>query len=98
MGTDTASDTSFHATQEFTRKASELRSLVEELAHSAPDAAKEQLAGLKDGIASLCAQGGDCTKNVANRVVATVKAHPVHVAAAAVGIGLVAWFLISRRG
>jgi hypothetical protein len=98
MVTETAPDASYHATQEFTRKASELRTLVEELASSAPDAAKEQILGLKNGISSLCDQGKDCTADLANRVVSTVRAHPIQVAAAAVGAGLITWWLLSRRG
>jgi hypothetical protein len=99
MDTESAPDTSHHASQEFTRKAIELRILVEELANSAPDAAKELLLGLKKGIALLCDQGKECTiSSVANRVVATVRAHPVQVAAATVGAGLITWSLLSRRG
>ena len=97
MVTDTAADTSYQASQEFTRKATELRTLVEDLANSAPDAAKEQILGLKNGIASLLDQGRDGMGDVANRVVATVRAHPVQVAAAAVGAGLITWWLLSRR-
>jgi ElaB/YqjD/DUF883 family membrane-anchored ribosome-binding protein len=101
MVTDSISGTSFHATQEFTRKVSELRMLVEDLAKSAPEAAREQLSGLKDGIASLLDQGRESTTSMANRVVATVKTHPGQVAAAAaaaaVGVGLITWWLISRR-
>jgi hypothetical protein len=97
MVTDTAADTSYQASQEFTRKASELRTLVEDLANTAPDAAKEQILGLKNGIASLLDQGREGTQGVANRVVDTVRTYPLQVAAAAVGAGLITWWLLSRR-
>jgi hypothetical protein len=99
MVTDTAPVTSSSTTasQEFTRKAGELRHLVEELANSAPEAAKEQILGLKNGIAELCDQSASCTRDVANRVVDTVRAYPLQVAAAAVGAGLITWWLLSRR-
>jgi hypothetical protein len=97
MVTASAIDTSSPATEEFTRKAGELRTLVEELADSAPDAAKEQITNLKNGIATLCDQSKNVTAGVANRVVDTVKAYPLQVAAAAVGAGLITWWLLSRR-
>jgi hypothetical protein len=97
MVTATATESPNHASQEFSRKAAELRTLVEELANSAPEAAKEQILGLKDGIASLCEQGTECTIGVTNRVVATVRAHPYQVAVAAIGAGLITWWLLSRR-
>jgi hypothetical protein len=96
MVTDTSPDTSYHATQEFTRKASELRTLVEELVNTAPDAAKEQLLGLKNGLSSLCDQSKECTRSVTNQVAAAVRAHPIEVAAAAVGAGLITWWLLRR--
>jgi len=99
MVTETDPNAAYRASQEFTRKAAVLRNLFEELVISAPDAAKEQLLGLKNGIASLCEQGTDCTlSSVTNRVVATVRAHPVQTAAAAIGAGLITWWLLSRRG
>jgi hypothetical protein len=97
MITESAAHASLEATQEFTRKASALRAQVDELAASAPDAVKEQLAGLKDEIASLCDQGMECTESITKRVMSTVTSHPIHVAAAAVGVGLLTWWLISRR-
>ncbi len=98
MVTETAPDAAYRSSREFTRKATELRNLVQELANSAPDAAKEQLLGLRNGIASLCDQDAECSfTSVTNRVVATVRAHPVQAAAAAVGAGVITWWLLSRR-
>ncbi len=94
----TASDTAREASQEFIKKAGELRQLVEDLASSAPDAAKEQIVGLKHHITALCDEGKDCTVGIANRVVDTVRAYPLQVAAAAVGAGLITWWLLSRKG
>ncbi len=94
MTTRSAPPTSAPASREFARTAGALRQLVAELADTAPEAVREQIIGLRTGIAALCAQGNPDT---AKRVLATMRAHPGQLAAAAVGARLLGWLLLSRR-
>lgn len=85
------------ASREFVEKAAQLRSLVEDLARGAPEAAKEQIAGMRRNLAALCEEGTECAAGAAHRVADTVRSHPIQVTVAAVGAGLLTWWLLSRR-
>lgn len=87
---------------EFSEKLVELRALIADIAKSAPAAASETFDDLKGKAADLCDRACDSAesglKNATSTVVKTVKEHPAQVALAAVGAGLLAWYLLSRRG
>ena len=85
------------ASEHFSQQAGKLRALIEDIAKTAPDAAKEKLESLKHGVASLCDRGKDKTGNLVCKVTDTIKAHPLETAAAAVGAGLLTWWLLNRR-
>lgn len=81
---------------EFSEKLVELRALIADIAKSAPSAASETFDELKAKAAGLCDGAEDGIKNATSTVVKTVKEHPAQVAIAAVGAGLIAWWLLSR--
>ena len=83
---------------EFSEKIVELRALLADIAKSAPAAASDTFEELKAKATALCdsAEGG--VNRVTHTVVKTVKEHPAQVAIAAVGAGLLAWWLLSRKG
>jgi|GEM_PF-3028008 len=83
---------------EFSEKLCELRALLSDLAKSAPAAASETIEDLKCKASDL---GERCENGIASAtktVVKTVKEHPTQVAIAAIGAGLLAWWLLSKRG
>lgn len=86
---------------EFSEKLVELRTLIADIAKSAPAAASETFDDLKAKAAGLCESACDSAesglKGATSTVVKTVKEHPAQVALAAVGAGLLAWYLLSRR-
>ena len=86
---------------EFSEKLVELRALIADIAKSAPSAASETFDDLKAKAADLCDRACDSAENgitsATHTVVKTVKEHPAQVALAAVGAGLLAWWLLSRR-
>lgn len=83
---------------EFADKLSELRTLISDLAKSAPSAAGETFDELKNKATSLCEDAESGVAKATHTVVKTVKEHPAEVALAAVGAGLLAWWLLSQRG
>jgi ElaB/YqjD/DUF883 family membrane-anchored ribosome-binding protein len=83
---------------EFSEKLVELRALIADIAKSAPSAASETFDELKTKAAGLCDRAEDGIKDATSTVVKTVKEHPAQVAIAAVGAGLLAWWLLSRGG
>jgi ElaB/YqjD/DUF883 family membrane-anchored ribosome-binding protein len=82
---------------EFAAKLVELRTLLAEIAQSAPSAASESFDELKHKAAALCDNCEEKVSDVTHTVVKTVKEHPAQVALAAVGAGLLAWWLLSRN-
>jgi ElaB/YqjD/DUF883 family membrane-anchored ribosome-binding protein len=84
--------------QEFSEKLTELRALISDLAKSAPAAASETFDGLKAKAAALCDSCEGGLNEATSKVMKTVKEHPAQVAIAAVGAGLLAWWLLSRGG
>ncbi len=85
------------ASEHISHQAVKLRALIEDIAKTAPDAAKEKLESLKQGVASLCERGKDKTSHLVGKVTDTIKNYPLQTAAAAVGAGLLTWWLLSRR-
>ncbi|HEX3133224.1 MAG TPA: hypothetical protein VHX44_06525 [Planctomycetota bacterium] len=83
---------------EFSDKISELRALIADIAKSAPSAASETFDELKAKAAGLCDRAEEGINGATSTVVKTVKEHPAQVAIAAVGAGLLAWWLLSRGG
>lgn len=83
---------------EFSEKLVELRALIADIAKSAPSAASETFDELKETAAGLCNRAEGGIKEATNTVVKTVKEHPAQVAIAAVGAGLLVWWLMSRGG
>lgn len=83
---------------EFAEKLSELRALITDLARCAPAAAGETFDELKNKATSLCDGAENTVAKATHTVVKTVKEHPAQVALAAVGAGLLAWWLLSHRG
>lgn len=83
---------------EFSEKLGELRTLLGDLAKSAPAAASETFDDLKAKAAALCDSCEGTLNKATHTVAKTVKEHPAQVAIAAVGAGLLAWWLLSRGG
>lgn len=83
---------------EFAEKLSELRTLITDLARCAPSAASETFDELKNKAASICDGAESGVAKATQTVVKTVKKHPAEVVLAAVGAGLLAWWLLSHRG
>lgn len=81
---------------EFSEKLGELRSLLGELAKSAPDAVVGTFDELKAKASALCDSCEGGIGQVTKSVTKTVKEHPAQVAIAAVGAGLLAWWLLTR--
>ena len=82
---------------DFSEKLCELRTLLGELAKSAPSAASETFDELKNKASALCDSCEEKVTDVTHSVVKTVKQYPAQVALAAVGAGLIAWWLFSRN-
>ena len=82
---------------EFSEKLSELRTLLGELAKSAPSAASETFDDLKSKASALCESCEEKVSDATQAVVKTVKQYPAQVALAAVGAGLIAWWLLSHN-
>lgn len=83
---------------EFSDKLGELRTLLGDLARSAPAAASETFDELKSKASALCDSCEGTLNKATHTVVKTVKEHPAPIAIAAVGAGLLAWWLLSRGG
>lgn len=83
---------------DYSAKLGELRSLLSELAKSAPAAAGATFDELTHTASSLCDGAESGIAKASHAVVKTVKDHPVPIAMAALGAGLLAWWLLSRRG
>lgn len=81
---------------EFSEKLGELRTLISDIAKSAPAAASESFEELKAKATALCDSCEGGLDKATHTVVRTVKEHPAQVALAAVGAGLLAWWLLSR--
>jgi len=78
------------ATSDFADKVAELKTLITELAKTAPGAAQENIHALSK---QASAKAGDAARSV----VKTVRENPIPVIAlAAVGTGLLAWYAYSR--
>ena len=90
-------DTASSASEQVSHQASQLCALIEDIAKTAPDAAKEKLDSLKQGVTALCERGRITAGNLTRKLTDTVRAHPVQTAAAAVGAGLLTWWLLNRR-
>lgn len=71
---------------DFSAKAAQLKTLFDELCASAPAAAKD----------AACQAKGKAIE-VGRKAIDTVRKHPVEAAAVAVGVGLLVWWLVSRR-
>lgn len=97
MTTETIKPSADSASEHVSHQAGKLRALIEDIAKTAPDAAKEKLESLKHGVSALCEQGKDKASHLVGKVTETIKAHPLQAAAAAVGAGLLTWWLLSRR-
>ena len=88
----TCNDTAFNA------KLGELRTLLADLAKSAPAAASETFDELKNKASALFDTCDEKVSDASHAVFKTVKEHPAQVAIAAVGAGLLTWWLLSRSG
>lgn len=82
---------------DFSAKLCELQTLLGELAKSAPSAASETFEDLKSRASALCDSCEEKVTDATHSVVKTVKQYPAQVALAAVGAGLIAWWLFSRN-
>jgi len=82
---------------DFGAKLVELRALLADMAHSAPSAASETFDELKSKVTALCENCEEKVTDATHVVVKTVKEHPAQVVLAAVGAGLLAWWLLSRH-
>jgi len=94
----TASRTLHANGTEFSEKLGELRTLLGEIAKAAPAAASETVEDLKCKANALRENCESSIASATKTVVKTVKEHPGQVALAAVGAGLLAWWLLSRGG
>jgi hypothetical protein len=81
---------------EFSEKLTELRTLLADIAKSAPAAASETFDELKTKASAFCDVCEDGAGAATKSVVRTVREHPAQVALAAVGAGLLAWWLLTR--
>lgn len=80
------SDLAHDHTPDFAAKAAQLKALVEELTKDAPVLAKQ-----------VANQAKETACNATRTAVDVVRKHPVEAAVVAVGAGLLAWWLITRR-
>ena len=71
---------------DFAAKAAQLKALVEELTQDAPALARQ-----------VASQAKETACNATRKAVDVVRKHPVEAAVVAVGAGLLAWWLITRR-
>ena len=83
---------------EFSEKLAELRTIIADLAKTAPAAASESFDDLKAKASAFCESCEGGLNKATHSVVRTVKEHPAQVALAAAGAGLLAWWLLSRGG
>lgn len=83
---------------EFSEKLAELRTIIADLARTAPAAASESFDDLKAKASAFCESCEGGLNQATSSVVRTVKEHPAQVALAAAGAGLLAWWLLSRGG
>jgi ElaB/YqjD/DUF883 family membrane-anchored ribosome-binding protein len=97
MSTETDIDTTSPASEHVSQQASQLCALIEDIAKTAPEAAKEKLDSLREGVTALCERGRVSAGNVTRKLTETVRAYPMQTAAAAVGAGLLTWWLLNRR-
>lgn len=81
---------------EFSEKLAELRTLITDLARTAPAAASESFNDLKEKASAFCESCEGGLDKASHTIVKTVKEHPAQVAIAAAGAGLLAWWLFSR--
>ncbi len=81
---------------DFASKLGELRSLLSDIAKSTPAAASETFDELKIKASALCEACEEKVSDATDVVVKTVKEHPAQVAIAALGVGLLTWWLITR--
>jgi hypothetical protein len=85
----------------FLQRAARLQQLLRELADVAPAGARERIADVERMVVALCAGAGEPEGVQAGEspasVVETVRSHPVQVAAAAIGAGVLTWWLLDRR-
>jgi hypothetical protein len=86
------------SSEEFSEKLAELRTLIADLARTAPAAASESFDDLKAKASAFCESCEGSLNKATHSVVRTVKEHPAQVALAAAGAGLLAWWLLSRSG
>lgn len=80
--TDIAQETN----PEFASKAAQLKALVEDLTKDAPAVARQMASQAKETACNVTRKAADAVRN-----------HPVEAAVVAVGAGLLAWWLITRR-
>jgi hypothetical protein len=82
----------------FLHRASRLRELVRELACVAPATEKSRLAALERAVAGLGAGHDEAGRaGESADLIETLRAHPVQVTAAAVGAGVLTWWLLGWR-
>ena len=88
---------SHQASSQFADKASELRSVIQEIVALVPEAASEQLGSLKEKAMELCSFTGEKASDFGRKAVAAVKEHPARSALIGVGAAAIAWWMFSRR-
>jgi hypothetical protein len=97
MNADTTQDIDTSAGEQAQPKASQLCDMIEDIAKTVPEAAREKLESLKQEVTALCERGKDTAEHLARKLTRTVKDYPVQTAVAAVGAGLLTWWFLSRR-
>ena len=98
MKSENATDAAVDSAGDYvSSQAAKLCDMIEDIAKTAPEAAKEKLECLRAGVTSLCESGKDKAAKVVGKVTDTIKAYPLQSAAAAVGVGLLTWWVLSRR-
>ena len=93
----TAAATTPADTDAFNEKAAQLSTLVQELLHLAPQAASAKLGELKEQGQQFVADGKEKASQATRQVLDTVRRHPLEAMLVAVGSGLLAWWLLTRK-
>lgn len=96
MNTESSPPSTATNRHDFTEKLSELRGLLADIANKTPAAASDSFDELKAKASALCESWEGGFNKVTHTVAKTVKDHPAQVAIAAIGAGLIAWWLLSR--
>ena len=86
-----------NATAEFAEKANQLKNLIDELCDLAPQSADESDSDAMASDHNVFEEAKRKTCEAAKKAAATMRRHPMETTAVVVGVGLLAWWLLSRK-